>query len=335
MPSIKDVAKLAGVSVSTVSRVINESEDVDERTRATVLDAIKKLDYKPSFVAKGLRGKSGNLIGLVVPESMEHAFTSIINYTIEVAYKKGFNVILGNTHNDPDIEEKFIDDLLRRNVDGILFSRVSDESRVLHKIGKTKVPIVIIDRTLDKEGIPGVVLNNYKAGSLAAKHLCELGHNKIACITGPLNIALCRERLRGFKDVLKENNIEFNDDCVYEGNFKYISGIEAVRHFRANNFEFTAIWAQNDMMALGVLRELLLKGIRVPQDISVMGMDDIGFGQMMVPSLTSIHYPFREMCEKAIDLLITQKEQEEVENKMIVLEPNLVVRDSTGQPFHQ
>lgn len=330
MASIKDVAKLAGVSPTTVSRVINDSESVGERTKDKVLVAIKKLDYKPNLLAKGLRIKSGNIIGLVVPEIIIHAFIYFINYTLEIVSQKGFNLILGCTHDDADIEEKFIDDLIRRNVNGIIFSRVSDESRVLRIINRTNVPIVVIDRALENEEIPHVIVDNYKAGVIAAKHFIELKHKDIACVTGPLKIGLCRERLNGFSETLKENGIELKKELIYEGDFKFESGEEAVKYFSSNKKNVTAIWAQNDLMALGVQKELMTNNIKIPEDISLMGMDNIGVVQMVKPSLTTISQPFKEMCEKAIELIILQNDDKEIREKMIKLEPSLIIGESTG-----
>jgi DNA-binding LacI/PurR family transcriptional regulator len=168
-----------------------------------VREAIRKLNYKPNLLAKGLRLKSGHLIGLVVPElDPIHTFADIIRYAEESTSLHGYSLIVGNNRNSPDVEEQFIEDLIRRNVDGIIFSRVSDESRVLKLLDQRNIPIVVIDRVLKDESVPCVVIDNYRAGTLAAKHLVSLGHKHIACITGPLNITLCRERLDGFKQVL-------------------------------------------------------------------------------------------------------------------------------------
>ena len=224
MSSMKDVAKLAGVSPSTVSRVINQNIPVGEQTKARVNEAIRKLHYKPNLLAKGLRVRSGHVIGLVVPEFIPlHAFANIIKYVEECAHQYDFNLILGNHHDNPDIEEQFIDSLIRRSVDGIIFSRVSDESRVLRILHERNIPIVVIDRVLEDESVPRVVLNNSRAGELAAEHLVSLGHRQIACISGPLNIGLCRERIKGFKHVLMEHGIEFSDDLIFEGLHQWIN----------------------------------------------------------------------------------------------------------------
>lgn len=331
MSSMKDVAKLAGVSISTVSRVINRNIPVDQQTRHRVEEAIRKLNYRPNLLAQGLRLKSGNLIGLVVPDFVPlHAFATIIKYIEETASRHDFNLILGNNHDNPDFEERFIDSLVRRSVDGIIFSRVSDESRVLRILNKRNIPIVVIDRALEDESIPSVVIDNYHAGELAAEHFIRLGHTQIACITGPLNIALCRERVKGFSDVLQKRQLEFDDTHLFEGDFKLESGIKGAAFFRRRPQNITAIWAHNDVMAAGVIKELYRQGIRVPQEMSVMGMDDISLATMMTPGLTTIRQPFQAMSEQAMELILLQKQGQPILQRAVVLEPELIVRETTG-----
>ncbi len=331
MSSMKDVAKLAGVSSSTVSRVINQNIPVDEQTKKRVDAAIKKLNYRPNLLAKGLRLRSSHFIGLVVPEFIPlHAFANIIKYTEESAVRHDFSLILGNHHDNPDIEEQFIDSLIRRNVDGIIFSRVSDESRVLRILHERNIPIVVIDRVLEDENVPSVVLNNYHAGELAAEHLVNLGHKHVACISGPLNIRLCRERIKGFRRVLTEHDIAFGDDLIYEGDFKLEGGMKGTEALLRNHKEITGIWAHNDVMAAGVIKELDKNGINVPENISVIGMDDVSLATIMTPALTTIEQPFKEMSEKAVEMIVMQKEGKLLSDKTIIVEPSLIVRETTA-----
>ena len=330
MNSMKDVAKLAGVSTSTVSRVINKSIPVDENTTRNVQEAVRKLNYKPNLLAKGLRLRSGRLIGLIVPEFVPlHAFADIIKYVEERAAQHDFNLILGNHHDNPDIEERLIDNLIRRSVDGIIFSRVSDESRVLKILHKKNIPIVVIDRALEDESVPSVVLDNYRAGELAAEHLVRLGHKHIVCITGPLNIALCRERVKGFKQVLLDHQIEFEEHNIFEGDFKLEAGIKGIVALLRSHAKITGVWAQNDIMAAGVMKELHRRGLNVPADLSVIGMDDTILAVTLTPSLTTIQQPFAEMSAKAVELIILQKDGVDLPCKKFVFEPTLVVRETT------
>jgi len=329
---MKDVAKLAGVSVATVSRVINQSMPVEEVTRKKVEEAIRKLNYKPNLLAKGLRLRSGRLIGLVVPDFVPfHAFANIIKYTEESATQHDFSLILGNNHDNPDIEERFIDNLIRRSVDGIIFSRVSDESRVLKILHQRDIPIVVIDRALEDESVPSVVINNYRAGELAAAHLVGLGHTRIVCITGPLNITLCRERVKGFRQVLRDHHIAFDEACIFEGDFQLGTGIQGIVSLLQKHEKITAVWTQNDIMAVGVIKELYKRGMRVPDDMSVIGMDDVSLARMMTPALTTIKQPFKEMSQKAVEMIVRQKEENMVSDNRIVLEASLIVRETTAE----
>jgi DNA-binding LacI/PurR family transcriptional regulator len=330
MASMKDVARLAKVSPSTVSRVINNTVPVDVQTRLQVEKAIRKLHFKPNLLASGLRSKSGQVIGLAVPEILHPSFNAIIKYVEENVRAAGLQLILGNTHNDLGIEAEFIESLVRRHVDGIIFSRVSDESRILHIVNKNRIPVVVLDRALDAEDIPTVVLDNYGAGVMAARHLIAYGHRRIACISGNPNILLSRERLAGFSDTLRERGIELDTSRVYEGSFQYETGIEGVREFLADGIDVTAIWAQSDLIAFGAMAELERVGRKVPGDISVIGLDDIEFARISVPALTTVKQPFKEMCEKAVELIMLQTRKEKLACKRFVLQPELVVRATTA-----
>jgi DNA-binding LacI/PurR family transcriptional regulator len=330
MASMKDVAKLANVSESTVSRVINRTIPVDAGTRLRVEEAVQKLDYKPNLLAKGLRIKRTHLIGLVVPEIVHHTFASFIQFLEESAVARGYNVIVGNHKDDPALEESFIDMLVRRNVDGIIFTRVSDESRIMKIIDRARVPVVVIDRAAEREELASVVLNNRRAGQIAADHLGGLGHRAIGCVCGPLKIPLSRERLAGFREELSRFGAVLPDDAVFEGDFKFESGIRGAEAILARHPELTAIWAQNDLMAVGVLKHLLAIGREVPSGISLVGMDDITLARMITPALTTVTQPFEQICEKAVEMLLSMKEGDMSSRGRITLEPGLAVRDSTS-----
>jgi LacI family transcriptional regulator len=331
MASMKDVAKLANVSESTVSRVINRNIPVNDATRSRVENAVRRLNYRPNLLAKGLRLKSGHLIGLVVPEIVHHTFASFIHHIEESTVARGYNLIVGNHRDDPNLEERFIDMLVRRNVDGIIFSRVSDESRVMRIIHQTRVPVVVIDRAAEKEELASVVLDNYKAGVIAGEHLAGLGHRAIGCITGPMKISLCRERLAGFRDALARYGAVAPDGALFEGDFSFESGFAGAREMFGGHRDVSALWAQNDLMAIGVLKYLSGIGTAVPGDVSLLGMDDIALARMITPSLSTVIQPFEEICGKAVDLVLAMRDGERGIGR-IVIEPGLAVRDSTAAP---
>ena len=330
MASMKDVADKAGVSISTVSRVISGKIPVDDKTQKKVQKAIEDLNYKPNLLAKGLRLKSGYFVGLCVPEISDPAFARIISSVEQDLVKNGYDLLLGNTHSNPNMEKWFIQHLLRRHVDGIIFSRVSDESRALDLFGEVDIPVVLLDRGGESVGnVYSVVLDNRKAGQIAARYFIETGHKRVGCITGPLSISLCRERLKGFKNELEMSGLRLDDRCVYEGNFRYESGREGIDCIIKADKKITAVWAHDDQMAIGMLKRLSERNISVPEAISVIGMDDIDVAALTHPALTSIEQPFEEMSEKAVDIVLNKEKYLSIIHKKTVFDPKLVVRDST------
>lgn len=329
LASISDVARYVGCSTSTVSRVVNNRDAVHPVTRKRVHEAIQKLQYKPSLTAVGLRMKQGRLLGLAVPESTSAAFTQIIQFSLEAAYKNGYNLILVNTHEDPELEERYITDLLRRDINGIIFSRVSDESHILARILEQNIPIVVIDRGLAGDKAASVVLDNQKAGYIAGRHLAGLGHRNLACVTGPLRISLCRDRLNGFQKALAEEGFPLPDSAVFEGDFKLGSGISAAEWLLRDRRGFSGVWAMNDVMALGMIKQMQQQGVRIPEDISLLGMDDSEIAEMVSPSLTTVHYPLEELADKAFEILFRQIETNTRIVDTVILQPRLTIRDST------
>jgi LacI family transcriptional regulator len=329
--SIKDIARIVGCSISTVSRVINERDGVDPLTRKRVLEAIDALQYTPNLTAQGLRVKKGRLIGVAIPTSTMGAFSVVVQYALEAAYAHGYNVVLVNTHQDPDLEETLIKSLLSREINGVLLTRVSDESKIVTKIVERNLPIVVIDRAFEHENVSNVVLNNQRAGYVAGRHLLDLGHRRLACVTGPLKITLSRERLRGFQIALAERGVELPGSHLFEGDFMFETGVGAVRSFRERGALYTGLWAMNDLMGFGALRALHEAGVAVPGQVSVLGMDDYEIAEMVTPPLTSVHYPIKELVEKAMELLVSQITSKDIRSETIVLEPSLTLRRSTAR----
>jgi DNA-binding LacI/PurR family transcriptional regulator len=330
MAGIKDIARDVGCSISTVSRVVNDRDGVDPETRRRVLEAIERLEYVPNLTAQGLRVNRGRLIGVAIPNSTVGAFSVVVQYALEAAYLGGFNVVLVNSHDDPDLEETLIKSLLSREINGVMLTRVSDESRIVSRILKRNIPIVVIDRAFEHENVSNVVLNNNRAGALAAEHLLSLGHRRVACITGPLKISLSRERLKGFQAALAEKGVLLPASHLHEGNFLYDAGMRGVRALREQGAAYSALWAMNDLMGFGAVRALQEAGTEVPGEVSVLGMDDLEIAEMVSPPLTTIHYPIKELVERAMELLITQINSRVYRAETIVLEPSLTVRGSTA-----
>ncbi len=321
---------MADVSISTVSRVISDTIPVDPDTRSRVEKAIASTGFKPNLVARGLRMKSAKLIGMLVPEIRTTSFSVLIEHVEESIEALGYNLILGGTGGDPDREERFFENLTRRHIDGIIVSLVSDHSHLLRLIERTEVPVVIIDRPFDSDDHPTVVMDNYAAGVLAADHLLSLGHRKFACITGGRDIAIARARMAGYRDTIVKAGFNLDESAVAEGHFQYESGYQAIDILLERKVAFTALWAQNDIMAIGALNRLRELGYTVPGDISLMGSDNVDDAWMARPALTTIAQPYKEIANEATRLLLSLSHNEELQENRIVLQPKLVVRDSTG-----
>jgi DNA-binding LacI/PurR family transcriptional regulator len=331
MTGIKDIAQVVGCSISTVSRVINDRDGVDPRTRKKILEVIDRMDFTPNLTARGLRVKRGRLIGVAIPTSTVGAFSVVVQYALEAASSHGYNVVLVNSHEDPDLEETLINSLLRREINGVMLTRVSDESKIVTKIVNRNIPIVVIDRAFAHEKVSNVVLDNFRAGCMAAEHLLSLQHRRIACITGPLKIGLSRERLKGFQTTLAAGGVTLPSTHIFEGNFLYDAGMRGVQALADRGASFTALWAMNDLMGFGAVRALQERGLRVPDDVSVLGMDDLEIAEMVSPPLTTIHYPIKELVEKAMELLISQISSRESRSETILLNPSLTTRRSTAR----
>ncbi|MDI3531363.1 MAG: LacI family transcriptional regulator, purine nucleotide synthesis repressor [Candidatus Atribacteria bacterium] len=332
MPSIKDVAKLAGVSIATVSRVINNSGKVSPERRSRVIEAIEKLNYQPNLLARGLRQQKTRLVGCLVPDVENLVFARLAKYLEEFLSAHGYSVILCNTNNDKNKERNYLSVLVQRKVDGIIFSRVSDESILFMSSYFRQVPYVVLDRTLEIEFAPTVKLDNFLGGFLAARHLVELGHRCLACVTGPLKIRLCRERLEGFREGLKVAGIDLRNEYIVESDFKINGGKEAALRMLATGNLPTAVFAHNDMMAFGVMQAFRSEGLDIPRDISVVGFDNIPLCEVVSPSLTTVAQPFEEMARLGVELLDGLIRGEKVTQKVMVVKPYLVIRSSTAPP---
>lgn len=329
MTSLKDVAALAGVSPSTVSRVINNTMHVTDETRMRVEEAIRAVNYRPNLLAQSLRLRATKNIGLLVPEIAHPSFNLVIKYIEESASRRGLNLIIVNTNNDPKKEAKAIDLLIRQKINGIIFSRVSDESHVLNISQTTKTPMVVIDRAFADESLSTVILNNYKAGQLAAEHLLSVGCKRVATITGSFKVGLSRQRHKGFIDTIEKHGGSVDSRLIYEGSFTFETGIDGIACLLESGLEFDGVWGHNDMIAAGAISTLLHKGYKVPTDIAVMGMDDVQFASMFYPTITTIAQPYSQMCEMAVDVIDRLTSGEEMAKQYETVEPLLIVREST------
>lgn len=330
MPSIRDVAKLAGVSISTVSRVVSGSANVEQTTRDRVLKVIEETGYRPNLNARSLRSRSGQLVGLALPKIVHDTFATIIHHAEKEANRMGYGLIIGNTNDDPERERSFIQDLLARHVDAIIFSRVSDASHLPDRIRERGLPIVVIDRGIEHDSIPSIETDNYGAGKMVANMFVQGGHRRIATVTGPQNVKLVRDRDRGFLETLAAVGVDVAPEYHVESNFEYEGGVLAGTQLLKQDSLPTAIWAQSDMIAVGLLKVFQAAGVRVPEDVSLVGMDNVPVSKMVTPALTSVDQSFEEFCRRAFYIIHEQLEDPTYQppETLVQIPSSIVIRES-------
>lgn len=330
--TIQDIAKLASVSTTTVSRVINnKTEGVSEITRKKILKIIQDTGYKPSSLARGLITKRTKTIGLIIPDITNPFFPEMARGVEDMANKNGFNVFLCNTDDNPSKERKYIDALKEKYVDGIILtvsSNPNDEH--INELLKSDIPIVMMDRELEDSDVKCVYIDNLEGGYIATKYLINLGHKKIGCITGPLKSKSAIDRYKGYEKAMLENGIPLNKDLVIESNYKIEGGVLATNKL-LNKSEVSAIFVCNDIMAYGAYRAIKQRGYSVPQDISIVGFDNIYISNMMEKELTTINQPTYSMGATATKMLIRSINGERINKKHICFKPKLIIRESADK----
>lgn len=334
MITIKDVAKLAGVSIQTVSNVINNrSTQLTEETRNKVLRAIKDLGYKPSYLARSLRtGKTMN-IGLLIPDITYPFYPEIADVVEDVARTKGYNLILCTTHDDPKREDTYVEVLMNKWVDGILWARVLDETKTAERVTEAKIPLVAILRAVDNYTVPSVLTDNIAVGYEATKHLVELGHRRIACIYGTPKLRTYRDRLSGHKKALEEAGIAYDLALAVESDYKNDQAYRDMSILLERDDTISSVFAFNDFVGIQCIRAIKRRGLRVPQDISVVGVDGIRDGLIVEPPLTTMVQPISQLASSAMNLLVQiihNEYKKETSDEEVVLKPKLEIRGSTA-----
>lgn len=330
--TIQDVAAAAGVSYQTVSRVINDKPDVAEDTRRRVWQIVEELGYQPSAIARGLVSKRTRTLGLITEDFSDYFFTQVIVGAEVEARKQGYFFMLCSTERNPADEPEYLTLLTEREVDGILFARPSTEedSRHIVSLIQQRVPLVTTAYWLPGEKLTVVDVDNVDGGLRATECLVKLGHGKIGMITGPAGWRSVNDRTEGYKLALNRAGIPFDALLIEQGDWSYQSGYEAMGRLLAKAPQITALFAQNDQMAVGAMRALREAGRRIPDDVALVGYDDIPAAAYCHPPLTTIHQPMQQVGEIATRLLIEQINDSEVEREEVLLKTELVRRGTCG-----
>lgn len=322
MATIKEVAKEAGVSVATVSRVLNKSGYASEASAKKVKAAVEKLDYQPNSVARALFHKTSKMIGLIVPDITNPFFPELARAVEDVSMIYGYRVLLGNSDGDPEKEQNYLDWFNQKYVDGIIMT--SQSSRTEIKLN-SDTPIVVLDRA-NISGLPTVTSNNYEGAREAVKLLIEKGALHIAHIRGPQEITSANDRNRGFIDEMENNKMDY---IIEESEFSLKSAEKLAHDFYDKHDQIDAIFCSNDTIAVGFLKVALIRGIQVPAELQIIGFDGVAFGEMVYPELTTVAQPIYDMGAVASGILIKLIEKEEPEQLFYELKTRIIERGTT------
>ncbi len=330
--TMKDVAKLAGVSLSTVSRVLNDSSLVREETARKVQKAVEKLDYQINDSARILRTNTSNLIG-VIGAGMERPFLANLLKGIEAeARERGYALIYGDSDGEFEKEQNYLNIMKQKKIDGIILITTNYYNDLLSIVKNYQIPVVFASGYISDPEISCVTVDNVAAAYDIVEFLCEAGHKDIAFIKGPdLDLLASQERLRGVKLALRLSEIEYNPGRFIEGDFTFESGYSAAKKIINKFPDVTAIFAFNDEMAVGAIRYLKEQNIKVPEDISVVGFDGIELGKYIDPALTTIKQSGYQLGLKSIEMLNKIINDKKIEDNKVFIPHELVVRGSTNR----
>jgi len=329
-PTIAEVAREAGVSSQTVSRVINNRPDVSPETRQRVQLVIRRLGYQPSALARGLASRRTRTLGLITADFSDYFFTQVIAGAEVEARKHDYFFMLGSTERNPQDEPEYIRLLTEHHVQGILFARPSTEPDNRHLLGLLRdgVPVVTTAYHLPGAELTVVDVDNEDGAQQATRYLLECGRRQIAMIAGPTTWKSVNDRSQGYRLALEEASVAYDPGVVADGDWAYASGYQAIQEILARGLSFSGLFAQNDQMAIAAIRALREAGRRVPQDVAVVGYDDIPAAEYCDPPLTTIRQPMREVGEVATRLLIQAIEKPEITQGEVLLKAELIRRCS-------
>ncbi len=330
--TMKDVAKLAGVSLSTVSRVLNDSSLVREETARKVQKAVEKLDYQINDSARILRTNTSNLIG-VIGAGMERPFLANLLKGIEAeARERGYALIYGDSDGEFEKEQNYLNIMKQKKIDGIILITTNYYNNLLSIVKNYQIPVVFASGYISDPQISCVTVDNVAAAYDVVEYLCQVGHKEMAFIKGPdLDLLASQERLRGVKLALRLSDIEFNPKRFIEGDFTFESGYSAAKKIINKFPDVTAIFAFNDEMAVGAISFLKEQNIKIPEDISVVGFDGIELGEYIDPALTTIKQSGYQLGLKSIEILNNIINQRKIEDNKVFIPHELVVRESTNR----
>jgi LacI family transcriptional regulator len=328
MMTQKDVARRAGVSTATVSRLINQKGYISPAIKEKINSAIQELGYKPNLVARSLKIRSSRTIGLIFPDIENPFFITVIKKAEEVAQQQLYNVILCNTENRPEKEIEYLEVLKGKQVDGyIIIPSLTTGSSLMPMLEGERV--VFLDRRIDKErGHVVLTLNNRNGVKMAIDHLARLGHSRIAAVCVPTNVTTGMERLQGYRKALEDNGIPFDESLVRYADFSVQSAFEKTTELLSTSVRPTALFPMSGPTTLGALRAIKELGVRVPEELSVIGFDEFEYADLLRPALSVIAQPAAQFGSRGIELLLKLLRGGHIHRRSLVLDPVFIERES-------
>ncbi|MBS0341406.1 MAG: LacI family DNA-binding transcriptional regulator [Proteobacteria bacterium] len=334
MATIKDVALRAGVSVTTVSHVVNETRHVSPEGRERVNAAIRELRYVPSQVARSLKSNSTRTLGMLIPNSSNPYFAEIVRVVEDRCFAAGYTLVLCNTDDLLQRQGVYLQVLAQRRIDGLIVVSTGSDEALAKQLHGLKMPVVLLDREIDDPECDLVETAHMQGALLAVRHLQSLGHRHVACIGGPVGVVSSEQRVQGWRLALAESGAapaSDDDALLWRGGFTSQGGYEAMHAILRTDSRPTAVFVCNDLMAIGALRAVHEGGLRVPDDISIIGFDDIDLAAYTSPPLTTVAQPKEHIGALAVDMLLERVGGRRREARKVMLQPELRVRASTGR----
>jgi len=329
--TIKEIALLANVSTATVSKVVNHKDDnISEATRQRVLDIIDEYNYVPNRIASSMITKKTNTIGLIIPDITNPFFPEVARGVEDFANKAGYQVVLCNSDNEPRKEVAYIAMLQEQMVDGIIFTSSSLRKKVSKEFIRMQIPVITVDREIDGLQTRGkITVDNITGAYKGVSYMIERGYKKILHLSGPLTSKPSMDRLEGYKKALAEHDFTFEPALFYEGNYTSEWGYLGVKSAINDHIDFDGIFCGNDMIAIGAIKGLKECGLRVPEDVGILGFDNIYIASVVTPNLTTVSQPNYQMGYKAAEMLIHMIKYPMTPVSGVELKTELIIREST------
>ncbi len=332
MPTIKEVARRARVSVGTVSNVIGGRVAVSERLRTRVLEVIERLDYHPNFVARSLKSRHTQMIGIVVSDITNPSSTQMVRGAEDAAWQKNYTLIVLNSDGRLERERQVIAALRTRQVDGILLvAATGGEHRHIRAVMDAGIPIVCVDHELSGRGLDCVVVDHFSGARDCVAHLIAVGHRRIGMLNGDTGLPVAGQRFAGYRQALEDANLPYDETIVANFGFRVEDGYRAAQRVLECEPRPSAIFTGNAMIAIGSLRALRDAGLRCPEDVAIATFDDPIFLEALRPSITAVAEPAYELGRRSFELLLERIEAPDRKRIRVVLETHLIVRESSGK----